>query len=121
MTTNEMWGGRFARGPAAIMEDINVSIGVDQRLYAQDIAASKAHARMLADRGIIAQNDAKAINEGLDKIKAEIDQGQFTFSAGSGEWTAQISVRDGQARPTDLTEALVALEQGNRVPWSGNV
>ncbi len=80
MTTNEMWGGRFARGPASIMEDINASIGFDRRLYAQDIAASKAHARMLASRGIIAQNDAKAINEGLDKIKGEIDQGKFTFS-----------------------------------------
>ena len=80
MTTNEMWGGRFARGPASIMEEINASIGFDQRLYAQDIAASKAHARMLAARGIIAQSDAKAINEGLDKIKAEIDQGKFTFS-----------------------------------------
>jgi argininosuccinate lyase len=80
MSTNEMWGGRFARGPAAIMEEINASIGFDQRLYAQDIAASKAHARMLAGRGIISQSDAKAITEGLDKIKAEIDQGKFTFS-----------------------------------------
>jgi argininosuccinate lyase len=62
------------------MEDINASIGFDQRLYAQDIAASKAHARMLADRGIIAQNDAKAIEAGLDTIRAEIDQGKFTFS-----------------------------------------
>src|SRR5262249_49378315 len=59
---------------------INASIGFDRRLYAQDIAASKAHASMLADRGIIAQADAKAICDGLDKIKAEIDQGQFTFS-----------------------------------------
>ncbi len=80
MTTNEMWGGRFAHGPASIMEEINASIGFDQRLYAQDIAASKAHARMLAGRGIISQSDAKAINEGLDRIKAEIDQGKFTFS-----------------------------------------
>jgi len=80
MTTNEMWGGRFARGPADIMEEINASIGFDRRLYAQDIAASKAHARMLGQRGIIAQADAQAISEGLDRIKAEIDQGRFTFS-----------------------------------------
>src|SRR5262245_4685432 len=80
MTANKMWGGRFARGPADIMEEINASIAFDQRLYAQDIAASKAHARMLAGRGIIAQADAEAITQGLDKIKAEIDQGTFTFS-----------------------------------------
>ena len=80
MTTNEMWGARFARGPAAIMEQINVSIDFDRRLYAQDIAASKAHARMLGRRGIIAQADAEAIVRGLDTIKGEIDQGKFTFS-----------------------------------------
>ena len=80
MTTNKMWGGRFAGGPSGIMEEINASIGFDHRLYAQDIAASKVHARMLASRGIIAQSDAKAINDGLDQIKAEIDQGKFTFS-----------------------------------------
>ncbi|MCE9522071.1 MAG: argininosuccinate lyase [Alphaproteobacteria bacterium] len=80
MTTNKMWGGRFARGPAGIMEQINVSIDFDRRLYAQDIAASKVHARMLASRGIIAQSDAEAINNGLDQIKAEIEHGTFTFS-----------------------------------------
>jgi argininosuccinate lyase len=80
MTTNEMWGGRFAQGPAAIMEEINASIDFDRRLYAQDIAASKVHATMLAERGIISQADASAIRDGLDKIKAEIDQGKFTFS-----------------------------------------
>src|SRR5204862_6662851 len=80
MTANRMWGGRFARGPAAIMEEINASIAFDQRLYAQDIAASKAHARMLATRQIITQADAEAIIAGLDRIKGEIDQGTFTFS-----------------------------------------
>jgi argininosuccinate lyase len=80
MTTNRMWGGRFGGGPAAIMEEINASIAFDQRLYAQDIAASKAHARMLAARQIITKADAEAITAGLDRIKAEIDQGTFTFS-----------------------------------------
>jgi argininosuccinate lyase len=80
MTTNEMWGGRFARGPASIMEEINASIDFDRRLYAQDIAASKVHARMLAERGIISQADAQAIVKGLDTIADEIAQGKFTFS-----------------------------------------
>ena len=51
--SNKMWGGRFETGPAAIMEEINASIGFDQRLYAQDIAGSKAHAAMLASVGLI--------------------------------------------------------------------
>ena len=42
--SNKMWGGRFSERPDAIMEEINVSIDVDRHLYAQDIAASKAHA-----------------------------------------------------------------------------
>ena len=49
--TNKMWGGRFASGPDAIMEEINASIGFDKRLSAQDIAGSKAHAAMLAKTG----------------------------------------------------------------------
>jgi argininosuccinate lyase len=50
---NTMWGGRFAAGPAAIMEDINASIGFDRKLYAQDIEGSRAHATMLAETGIL--------------------------------------------------------------------
>ncbi len=51
-TANQMWGGRFAEGPDAIMQAINASIGFDKRLYAQDIAGSRAHAAMLAATGI---------------------------------------------------------------------
>ncbi len=76
---SQMWGGRFARGPAAIMEKINASIGFDKRLADQDIAGSKAHAAMLAKQGIITQADADAIIGGLDRVKAEIDAGSFTF------------------------------------------
>ncbi|MBP2292582.1 argininosuccinate lyase [Azospirillum rugosum] len=76
---SQMWGGRFARGPAAIMEKINASIGFDKRLADQDIAGSKAHAAMLAKQGIITQADADAIRAGLDRVKEEIDSGAFTF------------------------------------------
>ncbi len=79
--TNKMWGGRFAQGPDAIMAEINASIDFDRRLYAQDIAGSKAHAQMLAKQGIISKSDAAAIAKGLDEIKAEIDAGKFKFSA----------------------------------------
>jgi argininosuccinate lyase len=77
---NRMWGGRFTEGPAAIMEEINASIDFDRRLYRQDIAGSKAHARMLAAQGIIAADDAEKIVSGLDAVLREIDAGTFTFS-----------------------------------------
>src|ERR1700723_3058851 len=77
--SNKMWGGRFTDRPDAIMEEINVSIDVDRHLYAQDIAASKAHAAMLADQGIITKNDAKNIADGLDTILSEIARGSFDF------------------------------------------
>ena len=77
--SNKMWGGRFGEGPDAIMEEINVSIDVDRHLYAQDIAASRAHAKMLAAQGIITANDAKNIARGLDTILSEIGKGSFTF------------------------------------------
>jgi argininosuccinate lyase len=77
--SNKMWGGRFGESPDAIMEEINVSIDVDQHLYAQDIAASKAHAAMLAAQGIITANDAKNIVGGLDTILSEISSGGFAF------------------------------------------
>src|SRR6202011_3937622 len=77
--SNKMWGGRFSERPDAIMEEINVSIDVDRHLYAQDIAASKAHAAMLAAQGIITKNDAKNIAGGLDTILSEIGKGSFAF------------------------------------------
>ena len=77
---NSMWGGRFSASPAEIMEEINASIGFDKRLAPQDIRASKAHAAMLADAGIITKEDAKAIITGLDQVAAEIDSGKLTFS-----------------------------------------
>jgi len=76
---NAMWGGRFASGPAAIMTAINASIAFDQRLYAQDIAGSRAHAAMLAACGIISPSDAEAIGEGLLTVLSEIETGKFTF------------------------------------------
>ncbi len=78
--TNKIWGGRFGSGPGEIMEEINASIGFDRRLFAQDIKASKAHAKMLADRAIISRKDAAEIIRGLDKVQSEIESGSFTFS-----------------------------------------
>ena len=78
--SNQMWGGRFAAGPDAIMEAINASIGFDKRMAAQDIAGSRAHAAMLAKVGILTDNEAGAIQEGLLAILSEIETGKFEFS-----------------------------------------
>ena len=78
-TANSMWGGRFAAGPDAIMEAINASISFDQRMSAQDIRGSRAHAAMLAATGIISPSDADAIGEGLLTVLSEIEAGEFRF------------------------------------------
>jgi argininosuccinate lyase len=77
--SNQIWGGRFSSAPDAIMEAINSSIEVDRAFYAQDINASKAHARMLAHQKIISAEDAERIVHGLDTILSEIESGRFDF------------------------------------------
>ena len=74
-----MWGGRFEGGPAKIMEEFTPSIAFDQRLAEQDLAGSRAHARMLMHQDIISKSDLDAILKGLDAIEAEIREGRFTF------------------------------------------
>ena len=76
---NQMWGGRFAAGPDAIMEAINASIGFDQRIAAQDIKSSRAHAAMLGATGIVSDSDCRAIREGLLTVLSEIETGNFQF------------------------------------------
>lgn len=78
--SNQMWGGRFASGPASIMEAINASIGFDRKLYAEDIRGSLAHAEMLAQAGIISKADQRQIARGLNTILSEIESGRFAFS-----------------------------------------
>ena len=94
--TNTLWGGRFAAGPAAIMEAINASIGFDQRLYAQDIAGSRAHCTMLVAQKIISEADGQAILNGLDTIEAEIAAGKFTFTPALEDIHMHIEARLGE-------------------------
>jgi argininosuccinate lyase len=78
--SNKMWGGRFTSEPDEVMAEINASIDFDKNLFRQDIAASKAHAEMLAKQGIISADDAKKIAHGLDTILSEIEAGRFKFT-----------------------------------------
>ena len=74
---SQMWGGRFAGGPAAIMQRINASIDFDKRLYAQDIRGSQAHCRMLVAQGILSAADGDAILAGLAQVLQEIEQNGY--------------------------------------------
>jgi argininosuccinate lyase len=76
---NSLWGGRFGGGPSAIMQEINASIDVDNRLWREDIAGSRAHARMLGAQGILSAEDVTAISAGLDTVVTEIEAGQMAW------------------------------------------
>ena len=76
---SEIWGGRFAGGPDAVLEAINASVSFDRRLAPQDVAGSRAHAAMLAATGIVGDSDAQAIREGLLTVLSEIESGAFAF------------------------------------------
>ena len=74
-----LWSGRFTENVSEFTQRFGASLPVDKALYAQDIAGSQAHARMLASAGVIEPADAEAIVEGLDRVKARIEAGDFAF------------------------------------------
>jgi len=90
---NTMWGGRFQASSDQVMEAINASIGFDQRLWRQDIAASRAHAEMLAAQKIISAEDAGAILKGLAQIEAEMADGTFEFKTALEDIHMNIEAR----------------------------
>lgn len=75
----KLWGGRFGKATAASVDEFTASIPFDQRLYAEDIAGSIAHARMLGQQDIIAPAEADTLIGGLQAILAEIERGEFAF------------------------------------------
>ena len=77
----KLWGGRFQKDTDQLVNALNASISFDQRLYREDITGSMAHAQMLADCGIISQEDAAAIIDGLQGILADIETGKVEFTA----------------------------------------
>ena len=74
-----LWGGRFSEAPTGDLARFGASLEVDKRLWPHDIAGSKAHATMLAAKGIISAEDAEAIRSGLDAVGEEIASGAFVF------------------------------------------
>ena len=91
--TSKIWGGRFSDSPNKVMEDINSSIDFDQRLFAEDIEASKAHASMLGNQGIISTKNADQIICGLEQISKEITDGIFPFRKDLEDIHMNIEIR----------------------------
>ncbi len=79
MSTEKMWGGRFADGPTSLVEEYTESIPFDRELYRQDIAGSKAHAAMLAEQGVIGREEARKLIDGLEAVLGEIESGAFIW------------------------------------------
>ena len=76
----KMWGGRFATLPSDALQAINASIGIDQKMWREDIDGSLAHSNMLAKTGVISNDDRDAIHSGLKKIANKIENNDFEFS-----------------------------------------
>lgn len=92
-TNKKLWGGRFTQGTNALVEQFSESISFDQRLYAQDIQGSLAHAEMLAKIGVLNTEDLHAIQTGLEQIKAEIEAGEFEWSTALEDVHMNIEAR----------------------------
>jgi len=79
-TTNSAWGGRFSEQTDAFVEAFTASVQFDQRMYKQDIAGSRAHAKMLHKINVLNKEDLSAILGGLDAVEQEISEGKFNWS-----------------------------------------
>ncbi len=79
MSKQQTWGGRFASGPEELVQEYTESVSYDRVMYAQDIAGSQAHARMLANRGVLTGEEAETLVRGLEAVKEEIERGEFAW------------------------------------------
>ena len=80
MSGHKTWGGRFSGTTDDRVEAFTESISIDRRLYREDVTASQAHARMLAEVGLLSSDEAELIVVALDNIAGEIERGEFTYS-----------------------------------------
>ena len=103
-----LWSGRFTENVSEFTQRFGASLPVDKNLYAQDIAGSKAHARMLGEQGVISKEDVDAIEAGLDRIKQRIDDGDFVFDINDEDIHMSIE----KALIQDIGEAGARLHTG---------
>lgn len=90
---NKLWGGRFSENTDAFVEAFTASVTFDQRMYREDIAGSRAHAKMLKKVGVLSEDDCTAIVQGLDEIAAEIERGEFVWSVAREDVHMNIEAR----------------------------
>ena len=118
MKTNQSWGGRFAEGPKEAVAQYTDSQSYDRALYAQDIRASQAHARMLGRQGVISQNEARILVNGLDRVREEIEAGNFVWKPeledvlrvlGAKRWDVLIKVGLPRSMPYFYASLKVAI------------
>lgn len=76
----KLWGGRFSKETATLVDEFNESISVDACMYEEDIRGSKAHARMLGKCGIISKEDSQKIIDGLEQIRVDVENGAVAFT-----------------------------------------
>ena len=103
-----LWSGRFTENVSEFTQRFGASLPVDKALYAQDIAGSKAHANMLAKVGVIYEEDAHQIVAGLDRVKADIESGDFSFDINDED--IHMSVE--KALTADIGDAGARLHTG---------
>ena len=103
-----LWSGRFTENVSEFTQRFGASLPVDKALYAQDIAGSKAHANMLAKVGVISEEDAQQIVAGLDRVKADIESGDFSFNINDED--IHMSVE--KALTADIGDAGARLHTG---------
>ncbi|HIK73232.1 MAG TPA: argininosuccinate lyase [Alcanivorax sp.] len=90
---NQLWGGRFSESTDAFVQAFTASVGFDRRMYRQDIQGSQAHATMLAEAGVLTDDERDAIVQGLDEIRAEIEAGEFQWSVALEDVHMNIEAR----------------------------
>ncbi|MFH1265004.1 MAG: lyase family protein, partial [Planctomycetota bacterium] len=77
--SKKAWDGVFDEATDRRVEEFTESVSFDRRLYAHDIAGSTAHAQMLAHVGLITAEECRQIEQALDEIRQEIEQGRFSY------------------------------------------
>ena len=103
-----LWSGRFTENVSEFTQRFGASLPIDKALYAQDIAGSKAHARMLGEQGVISKDDVALIERGLDNIKDRIEAGNFPFDINDEDIHMSIE----KALIQDIGEAGARLHTG---------
>ena len=91
--TSKLWGGRFSEATDSFVQRFTASVSFDQRMAAQDIAGSLAHARMLASAGLLDDAELASIESGLAQVADEIEQGTFAWSVALEDVHMNIEAR----------------------------